>query len=202
MHKTVLMMAFVACVWIGQVSRAQSDGAAPAGEVQAEYTQGNAFDADWRKQIVPGITTAAQALEALGPNPAYELVNGVQWMVFTHEVTTVREGPKGDAGHDVFVEEASGHCLRLLMGGADNSVVVNWEYESWTPSNRVSETAEHHMKSKVKAEDTATRETVIKEALAGLDAAGIDDEGVRRSMVNNALEAEGMEPLAEGEAVK
>lgn len=200
MRRSVLMMALLACVAMCQVSRAQSDGAA-AGEIKAEYVMGSTFDAEWRKQILPGVTTTAQAMEALGQNPAYELIDGSKWMVFEHKVTTLREGG-GDAGHDVFVKEVNGQRLRLLLGGADNSVVVNWEYKTWAPGNRMSETAEYHMKSLVKVEETATRDTVIKEALVGLDAAGIDDEDVRRSMVNNALEAEGMEPLKETEAVK
>lgn len=53
--------------------------------------------------------------------------------------------------------------------------------------------------SKPLVSKTDTRESVIRDAETWLDAAGITTPEVRRSMFNNALEAEGMEPMAEGE---
>ena len=89
-----------------------------------------------------------------------------------------------------------GKRLRLKLSGDLFKVVVDWVYESWSPMSRVVETAAY-FHSRPSMSTAVTRESIIRDSMTWLDAAGITSPEVRRSMINNALEAEGMEPLAE-----
>lgn len=77
--------------------------------------------------------------------------------------------------------------------------MADWVFESWSPFNRVVETAAYFYSKPPMQQQQVTRESAVREAKTWLDAAGITEPEVRRSMIDNALEAEGMEPLAEDE---
>ena len=164
-----------------------------------EYARGSEFIEDWRWFIVLGETQLREVMDVLGKAAYDEFIDDEHWLVYEHEVTTISVAEAMEKlGQPVMIENVRGKRLRLKLGGDHFHVVVDWVYESWSPVSRTVETATY-FHSKPLVSKTDTRESVIREAETWLDAAGITNPEVRRSMINNALEAEGMEPLAHGE---
>jgi len=164
-----------------------------------EYIRGTEFDEDWRASIVLGKTQLREVMDVLGKAAYDEYIDDQHWLVYEYEITTISSADiSARVGHPVMVENVRGKRLRLKLGGEHFHAVVNWVYESWSPLNRTVESASYfHSKPTVAKE--SNRETVIRDAETWLDAAGITSPEVRHSMINNALAAEGMEPLAEDE---
>ena len=164
-----------------------------------EYVRGAEFIEDWRWFIVLGETQLREVMDVLGKAAYDEFIDDEHWLVYEHEVTTISVAEAMEKlGQPVMIENVRGKRLRLKLGGDHFHVVVDWVYESWSPVSRTVETATY-FHSKPLVSKTDTRESVIRDAETWLDAAGITTPEVRRSMFNNALEAEGMEPMAEGE---
>ena len=165
-----------------------------------EYIRGTEFDEDWRGSIVLGETPLHEVMGVLGKAAYDEFIDDEHWLVYEYETTTISTADiSTKVGHPAMVEAIRGKRLRLKLGGDHFHVVVDWVYESWSPLNRVVETASYFQSQPPKQQKKITRESVIRDAETWLDAAGISNPEVRRSMVNNALAAEGMEPLTEDE---
>ncbi len=164
-----------------------------------EYIRGSEFIEDWRWFIVLGETQLHEVMEVLGKAAYDEFIDDEHWLVYEYETTTISTADiSTKVGHPAMVEAIRGKRLRLKLGGDHFHVVVDWVFESWSPMSRVVETASYYH-SRPPVAQRVTRESVIREAESWLDAAGITSPEVRRSMLNNALAAEGMEPLAEDE---
>ena len=164
-----------------------------------EYIRGTEFDEDWRGAIVLGKTQLREVMDVLGRGAYDEYIDDQHWVVYEYVATTVSVADAMErVGRRSMVESVRGKRLRLKLGSGYFHVVVDWVYESWSPENRVVETAAYFHSGPPKTQEVS-RESVIRDAETLLDAAGISDTAVRRSMINNALAAEGMEPLAEDE---
>jgi len=147
---------------------------------------------------VLGQTQLQEVVEVLGEAAYDEFIDDEHWLVYEYEVTTISVAETSTRMvQTAMIEAVRGRRLRLKLSGDLFKVVADWVYESWSPTSRVVETAAYfHAKPPAAA---VTRESIIRDSAAWLDAAGIANPGVRRSMINNALAAESMEPLAEDE---
>ena len=211
MRTKLILIAAAASIMVSTAARAaptpgvegqgtKVDGVLYLHDVETlEYVRGSEFIEDWRWFIVLGETQLREVMDVLGKAAHDEFIDDEHWLVYEHEVTTISVAEAMEKlGQPVMIEAIRGKRLRLKLGGDHFHVVVDWVFESWSPLTRVVETATYfHSKPLVAKADT--RESVIRDAETWLDAAGITSPEVRRSMINNALEAEGMEPLDEDE---
>ena len=211
MRTKLILIAAAASIMVSTAARAaptpgvegqgtKVDGVLYLHDVETlEYVRGSEFIEDWRWFIVLGETQLREVMDVLGKAAYDEFIDDEHWLVYEHEVTTISVAEAMEkVGQPVMIEAIRGKRLRLKLGGDHFHVVVDWVFESWSPLNRVVETATY-FHSKPLVAKTDNRESVIREAETWLDAAGITSPEVRRSMIENALEAEGMEPLAHGE---
>lgn len=189
-----------------------SRGGAAPGYSNVRYIRdsGEVFTADLREDIVSNRSTLGEVVALLGDPVRREVINGSQWVVY--ETTRERGRAEWSDWSDEFKlydMTVTGSRLRVRLD--DDGVVVRWVYEEWSPGAYLSETDVHSV-TRIAAERQEREETirrweekigqagglrgaVIVRAFADLEAAGITDPAVCRSMVNNALEAEGLEPL-------
>ena len=212
MRTKLILIAAAASIMVSTAARAaptpgvegqgtKVDGVLYLHDVETlEYVRGSEFIEDWRWFIVLGETQLREVMDVLGKAAHDEFIDDEHWLVYEHEVTTISVAEAMEKlGQPVMIEAIRGKRLRLKLGGDHFHVVVDWVYESWSPLNRVVETASYFQSQPPKQQKKITRESVIRDAETWLDAAGISNPEVRRSMVNNALAAEGMEPLTEDE---
>ncbi len=165
-----------------------------------EYVRGTEFNEDWRASIVLGKTQLSEVMDVLGKAAYDEFIDEEHWLVYEYETTTISVAEAMErVGRPVMVEAVRGKRLRLKLSGDLFKSVEDWVYEAWSPMSRVVETADY-FHSRPATPTMVSRESIIRDSAAWLDAAGISAPAVRRSMINNALAAEGMEPLAKGEA--